>query len=171
MAKPHPTTQRASSKPPEDRVLARNKKARHDYHTLDTFDAGLALTGTEVKSARAGRVQLKDSYVDFRGTEAFLIGVHISPYDHGNRENHPAERPRKLLLRRRELDKLFGRLQTKGLTAVPLSLSLRGRWIKAEIALVQGKRQYDKREAERRRELDREAREAMKAVRAPADAR
>lgn len=170
MAKAPSSASKRSADADAQRVLARNKKASHDYHVLETFEAGLALTGTEVKSARAGRVQLKDSFVEFRGTEAFLIGAHISHYDHGNRENHPPERPRKLLMRRRELDKLYGRLQTKGLTAVPLTLKLRGRWVKADVALVQGKRQYDKREAERRRELDREAREAMKAGRAAAEA-
>lgn len=148
-----------------DRLLASNRKARHDYHILETFEAGLVLTGTEVKSVRDGRVQLKDSYVEFRNGAAFLIGAHISPYSHGNRENHLPERPRKLLLRQRELDRIFGRMQTKGLTTVPLSVHLKGRWIKVEIALVQGKKLYDKRETARRRELDREAREAMKEAR------
>ncbi|RMH19736.1 MAG: SsrA-binding protein SmpB [Acidobacteria bacterium] len=147
------------------RPLATNRKARHDYHVLETLEAGLVLTGTEVKAARTGRVQLKDAFVEFRSGEAFLVGVHIGPYSHGNRENHEAERPRKLLLKRRQLERLYGALQTKGLTAVPLSLYLKGSWIKVEIAVVQGKKQHDKREAERRRELEREAREAMKAAR------
>jgi SsrA-binding protein len=144
------------------RVLARNKKARHEYHVLESLEAGLALTGTEVKAARTGKVQLRESYVEFRDGEGWLVGAHISPYSHGNRENHLPERPRKILLSRREMDRLAGSVQTKGLTVVPLSLYLKGSWIKVEIALVQGKKLHDKRETERRREQDREAQEAIK---------
>ena len=147
------------------RPLASNRKARHDYHVLETVEAGLALHGTEVKSARQGRVQLKDSYVEFRSGEAFLVGAHISAYSHGNRENHEPERPRKLLLKRREIDKLAGRTVAKGLTVVPLSVYLRGDRIKVELALASGKKVYDKRETEKRRELDKEMREAVKAAR------
>jgi len=147
------------------RPLASNRKARHDYHVLETLEAGVALLGTEVKSAREGRVQLKDSFVEFRDGEAYLIGAHISPYSHGNRENHDPERPRKLLLRRRELDRLAGRTVAKGLTVVPLSVYLKGDRIKLELGLVQGKRLYDKRETEKRREQEREVRAAIKAVR------
>ena len=147
------------------RPLASNRKARHDYHVLETVEAGLALHGTEVKSARQGRVQLKDSYVEFRSGEAFLVGAHISAYSHGNRENHQPERPRKLLLKRREIDKLAGRTVAKGLTVVPLSVYLRGDRIKVELALAQGKKMYDKRETEKRREQDKEMREAVKASR------
>lgn len=147
------------------RPLASNRKARHDYHVLETVEAGLALHGTEVKSARQGRVQLKDSYVEFRSGEAFLVGAHISAYSHGNRENHEPERPRKLLLKRREIDKLAGRTVAKGLTVVPLSVYLRGDRIKVELALASGKKVYDKRETEKRRELDKEMREAVKASR------
>jgi SsrA-binding protein len=147
------------------RPLASNRRARHDYHVLETLEAGIELWGTEVKSAREGRVQLKDSFVEFKGGEAFLQGVHISPYTHGNRENHLPERPRKLLLKRRELDKLAEKTVTKGLTVVPLEVYLKGSKIKVEIALVQGKKLYDKRETEKKKEQDREAREAMKAAR------
>ena len=147
------------------RSLASNRRARHDYHVLETLEAGIELWGTEVKSAREGRVQLKDSYVEFKGGEAFLQGVHISPYSHGNRENHEPERPRRLLLKRRELDKLAARTVQKGLTVVPLEVYLKGSRIKVEIALVQGKKLYDKRETEKKKEQDREAREAMKAAR------
>jgi SsrA-binding protein len=122
------------------RPLASNRKARHDYHVLETVEAGLALHGTEVKSARQGRVQLKDSYVEFRAGEAFLVGAHISAYSHGNRENHEPERPRKLLLKRREIDKLAGRTVAKGLTVVPLSVYLRGDRIKVELAPRAGQR-------------------------------
>jgi SsrA-binding protein len=141
----------------EVRPLASNKRARYDYHVLETFEAGIRLKGTEVKSVREGRVQLKDSYVEFKDGQAFLVGAHISAYSHGNRENHDPEQMRKLLLRKREIERLFGRTQLKGLTVVPLAMYLKGNWIKVEIALVQGKKLYDKRESEKTRELDREA--------------
>lgn len=144
------------------RPIASNRKALHEYHIHDRLEAGVALTGTEVKAARCGKIQLKDGFVEFRGGQAFLIGIHISHYSHGNRENHEPERPRKLLLHKNELHKLQGRIETKGFTIVPLSMYLKGNHIKAEIALVQGKKLYDKREAARERELDKEAREAMK---------
>jgi SsrA-binding protein len=144
------------------RPLASNKRARHDYHVLETFEAGIQLAGTEVKSVREGRVQLKDSYVEFKDGQAYLVGAHISPYSHGNRENREPERIRKLLLKKREIDRLFGRTQLKGLTVVPLAVYLKGNWIKVEIALVQGKKLYDKRETEKTRELDREAEAAVK---------
>jgi SsrA-binding protein len=143
------------------RLLASNRKARHDYEILERFEAGVELTGTEVKSARAGKVQLKDSHVEIREGQAWLVGAHVSPYSHGNRENHPPERPRKLLLHRRELERLYGQAQIKGLTIVPLGLYLKGNWIKVEIALARGKRLFDKRETERRREQEREMREEM----------
>ncbi len=147
---------------PHIRTLARNRRAFHEYHILERLEAGIALTGTEVKSARAGKVQLKDGFVEFRDGQAFLTAVHISPYSHGNRENHEPERPRKLLLRKREIERLFGRTQAKGLTVVPLAVYLKGNHIKVEIALAQGKKLWDKRQAARERELDREAKEAMK---------
>ncbi len=159
MAKPD---SRAKEKGPAVRELASNRRARHDYHILETFEAGLRLTGTEVKAARLGKVQLKDSFVEIRGGEAWLIGAHISPYSHGNRENHPPERDRKLLLKKRQIDRLLGRSQIKGQTVIPLSVYLKGNWIKMEIALAEGKKQYDKRESIRERELDREAAAAVK---------
>ena len=142
--------------------LASNRRALFDYEVLEKVEAGIALSGTEVKSARSGRVQLREAFVEFRGGEAYLIGAHVSPYSHGNRENHLPDRPRKLLLHRREIDRLFGRGITKGLTVVPLAFYLRGQRIKVELALVQGKKVHDKREAERRKEHDREAREAIR---------
>jgi len=154
-----------SNDSPERRLLASNRRARHDYHVLETYEAGLSLWGTEVKSARAGKVQLKDSYVEFRGGEAFLVGAHISEYSHGNRENHLPERERKLLLHRREIEKLASRVVIKGYTVVPLQVYLKHDRVKVEVALVQGKKLHDKRETERGRELDREAREAMKTAR------
>jgi SsrA-binding protein len=143
------------------RPLASNRRALHEYHVLESFEAGIRLKGTEVKSVREGRVQLKDSYVDFKDGQAFLVGAHISAYSHGNRENHDPEQARKLLLRKREIERLFGRTQLKGLTVVPLSMYLKGNWVKVELALVQGKKLYDKREAEKTRELDREAEAAV----------
>ena len=141
--------------------LASNRKARHDYEVLETVEAGVQLAGTEVKAARQGRVQLKDSHVEFRNGQAFLIGVHIGAYTHGNRENHEPERQRKLLLHRREIDRLFGQVQQKGLTVVPLEVYAKGPWVKAQLALVRGKKLYDKRESEKQKTLDREMRQEM----------
>ncbi|HEY6843582.1 MAG TPA: SsrA-binding protein SmpB [Thermoanaerobaculia bacterium] len=152
----------ATKKDQGEKLIASNKKAFHDYFVLQKFEAGIALTGTEVKSLREGRVNLKDSYVDVDRGEAFLVGAHISPYSHGNRENHDPERKRKLLLHRREIDRLQGQIVEKGLTIVPLRLYFKGGKVKAEIAVVRGKKLYDKRESEKRRELDREAAAAMK---------
>jgi SsrA-binding protein len=145
-----------------EKLIASNRKAYHDYFVLQKVEAGIALTGTEVKSLREGRVNLKDSYVHFDHGEAYLVGSHISPYSHGNRENHDPERKRKLLLHRREIDRLQGQVVEKGLTIVPLRLYFKGGRVKAEIAVVRGKKLFDKREAEKRRELDREAEAAMK---------
>ncbi len=139
--------------------LASNRKARHDFEILETFEAGLALRGTEVKAARQGQIQLKDSYVTVRGGEAFLVGAHISPYSHGNRQNHEPERERKLLLHRRELDKILGRTTIQGLTCVPLAAYLKDNKVKLEIALARGKKLHDKRETARRRIAEREARQ------------
>jgi SsrA-binding protein len=147
-----------------EKLLASNKKALHDYFVVQRLEAGIALTGTEVKSLKAGNVNLKDSYV-MKDGEAFLFGTHISPYSHGNLENHDPERTRKLLLHRREIGKLHEQTAEKGLTVVPLRLYLKAGRVKVEIAVVRGKRQFDKRETERTRELDREAAVAMKSRR------
>jgi SsrA-binding protein len=143
------------------KVLAKNRKARHDFHLLETFTAGMVLKGTEVKSVRDGKIQLKDSYVEVRDNQAWLVGAHISPYSHGNRENHDPERPRKLLLHRREIDKLMGRTTIKGQTVVPLAVLLDGSWIKVEIALAQGKKLYDKRRAEKEKQVEKELRDVV----------
>lgn len=150
-----------SEKTPEVRLLAGNRRAAFDYFIHERLEAGIVLTGTEVKSARTGKIQLADAFVDFQRGEAFLVNAHISPYSHGNRENHLPDRPRKLLLSRREIDKLAGRVTTKGYSVVPLQVYLRGSRIKVEVGLVQGKKLYDKRETERTKELDREAAAAM----------
>ena len=141
--------------------LASNRRAHRNYHLLDRFEAGIVLTGTEVKSVREGKVQLKDSYVEIRDGEAFLVGAHISPYTHGNRQNHEPERRRKLLLNKREINKLYGRTTLRGATIVPLSVYLKGSLIKLEIALAEGKKRFDKREAEKRKEMEEEARQAI----------
>jgi SsrA-binding protein len=159
MAKP---VIKEKEKGPVVRELASNRRARHDYHILETFEAGLRLTGTEVKAARMGKIQLKDSFVEVRNGEAWLVGAHISHYSHGNRENHPPERDRKLLLKKRQIDRIMGRSQIKGQTVVPLSVYLKGNWVKVEVALAEGKKQYDKRDSIRERELDREAAAAVK---------
>ena len=145
-----------------EKLIASNKKALHDYFVLQKYEAGLALTGTEVKSLRGGKANLKDSYVTFKSGEAYLFGLHISPYSHGNLQNHDPERTRKLLLHRREIEKLHVDVTEKGLTIVPLRLYFKGSKVKAEIAVVRGKKQYDKRESEKKREAEREAQQAMK---------
>ena len=145
-----------------EKLIASNKKALHDYFVVQKLEAGLALTGTEVKSLRDGKANLKDRYVIFKDAEAFLFGAHISPYSHGNLQNHEPERTRKLLLHRREIDKLRVQTVEKGLGVVPLRLYFKGGKVKVEIAVVRGKKQYDKRETEKTREADREVAQAIK---------
>ena len=145
----------------ERRVLATNKRAGREYELLDRFEAGIELLGTEVKAIRAGGVQLKDAFVEVRDGEAFLVGAHVSPYTHGNRQNHDPDRRRRLLLKRREIHRIFGRTTLPGLTCVPLSVYLKGSLIKLEIALARGKKLYDKRSTEKKKRMEREAEEAM----------
>jgi len=147
---------------PAEKLLATNKKAFHEYFILDKLEAGIALLGTEVKSIREGRINLKDSYALVRKAEAFLLNCHISPYSHGNRDNHDPLRARKLLLHHQEIRRLIGKTQEKGLTLIPLRVYLRRGRIKMEIGVAKGKKLYDKRETERRKEADRESRAAMK---------
>lgn len=147
---------------PGHKLVATNKKAFHEYFILEKLEAGVSLVGTEVKSIREGRINLKDSYAHIREGEAFLFNCHISPYTHGNRQNHEPTRTRKLLLQRKEIRKLIGKTQEKGLTLVPIRVYLKRGLVKIELALVQGKKLYDKRETEKRKETDREARAAMK---------
>ncbi|HEY0371046.1 MAG TPA: SsrA-binding protein SmpB [Thermoanaerobaculia bacterium] len=148
-----------------EKLIASNKRALHDYFIVQKFEAGLMLTGTEVKSLRDGKAQLKDAYVIFKNDEAFLFGAHISPYTHGNLQNHEPERTRKLLLHRKEIEKLRVQTTEKGLSVVPLRLYFKGSKVKAEIAIVRGKKQYDKRETEKKREADRETAAAIKSHR------
>lgn len=144
------------------KILSSNRRAAHDYFLLDRFEAGLALTGTEVKAARDGKIQLGDSYAEVAGNEAWLVNAHISQYSHGNRENHEPTRRRKLLLHRREIDKLLGQTREKGLTLIPTKLYLKEGHIKCEIAVGRGKKLHDKRETERKREAEAEARAAVR---------
>ena len=144
-------------------LVADNRKAGHDYHLLEQFEAGLVLTGTEVKSAREGRVNLRESYCRMEGAEAFLLGAHFGQYSHSGYAVHDPVRKRKLLLNKAELNKLLGKTTEKGLTIVALRMFLnaKGR-IKVTIALAKGKKIYDKRETLKRREIDRETRAAVK---------
>jgi SsrA-binding protein len=144
------------------KILSDNRKARHDFHLMDRYEAGIALTGTEVKAARAGKVQLRDGYAEITGNEMWLAKVHIGQYSHGNLFNHDPERRRKLLLHRGEINKLAGKTQEKGLTLVPTRVYLKAGRIKCEIALARGKKQHDKRDAIRTREQEAEARAAVR---------
>ena len=145
-----------------EKLLATNRKAFHEYFILDKLEAGIALLGTEVKSIREARINLKESYAAIKEGEAYLFNCHISPYSHGNRENHDPLRRRKLLLHSREIRKLIGKTQEKGLTLVPLRVYLKRGRIKVELGVARGKKLYDKRETERRKETDRETRAAVK---------
>jgi SsrA-binding protein len=143
------------------KLVAQNKKARHDYHIEDTYEAGLVLQGTEVKSLRAGRASLVDGFAEIDGHEMWLHGVHIPEYLQGTWNNHSARRKRKLLLNRHEIDKIERRVNERGLTVVPLSLYFKDGRAKVEIALAKGKKTYDKRHALAARQADREAQAAM----------
>jgi SsrA-binding protein len=147
------------------KLIAQNKKARHDYHIIDTYEAGLVLTGTEVKSLRQGRASLVDGFVQLDGHEAWLHNVHVPEYSQGTWTNHSARRKRKLLLHRDEIDKLESKAQETGHTIVPLSLYFKDGRAKIEIALAKGKKEYDKRQTLREKQDRREAERAMSAVR------
>jgi SsrA-binding protein len=144
------------------KVLATNRKAYHDYHIEETQEAGIALTGTEIKSVRAGSVNLRDSYAEVRGGEMWMKNAHIAPYEPASRQNVDPYRERKLLLHRGEIMRLMGRVQEKGLTLVPLRMYLKKNRAKVELGLVRGKKQYDKREAISKRAAAREIERAVK---------
>src|SRR5690606_15531768 len=144
------------------KVVARNKKAFHDYHIEDTYEAGIVLTGTEIKSIRQGRVNLKDSYALIDKGEIYLLNMHISPFEQGNRFNPDPTRTRKLLLHKEQISKLIGLTQQKGLTLVPLDLHLRNGFAKVQLALAKGKKLHDKRQAIAKRDADREIRRELK---------
>lgn len=143
-------------------IISENRKARFDFEILETYEAGLVLRGSEVKSIRNKQVQLKDSYISFMGDEAFLQNAHISEYKASSYNNHSPERLRKLLLHRRELEKIFGALREKGLSCVPLKMYFKNGKIKIEIALAKGKKLHDKRESIKKKEIKKELKQQMK---------
>ena len=144
------------------RTIAENRKARHDYFVIEVYEAGIELFGTEVKSLRRGGVNLKDSYCEIDGGEMFALGVHISPYDHGNIFNRDPLRPKKLLLHKKEIMKLTGLISREGYTLVPLSLYFKGSRVKMAVGLCKGKKLYDKRDSIAKRDADRDIERAMK---------
>jgi SsrA-binding protein len=144
------------------KIIAVNKKAKRDYFIEDTYEAGIVLVGTEVKSLREGKVELKDSYARVKDGEVFLVGTHISPYSHGTHANHDPERERKLLLKKREIKRLYGRVNERGYTLIPLSIYFTNGKAKLELGLGRGKAKYDKREAIKRKDEQRELQRALK---------
>ncbi len=144
------------------KVLAKNRKAFHEYEIITRFEAGIVLQGTEVKSARDNKVNLKESYARLNNNEIWLVDCHISPYSCGNIQNHEPLRPRKLLLHKKEIEKLADEITRGGLTVVPLSMYLKDGKVKVEIALAKGRKLYDKREKSRKKTLDRDIEIAMK---------
>ena len=152
----------AKDKPPRARDITVNRRARHDFHIEETFEAGLVLTGSEVKSLRAGKAQLKDSYGRIDRGEVWLFNAHISPYEAAAQLGHEPTRSRKLLLNRREIEHLIGKVQERGLTLIPLRMYFKNGRAKVELGLARGKKLYDKREATKEREVKREIDRAMK---------
>jgi SsrA-binding protein len=144
------------------KILSDNRQAGHNFHLMEKYEAGIALSGTEVKAAKTGKIQLKDAYADIVDNEAWLVNAHISQYSHGNRENHEPVRRRKLLLHRAEIEKLHGKVKEKGLTLVPTKIYLKNGKVKCEFAVAKGKKLHDKRESERAREQNEEARQAVR---------
>ena len=140
----------------------RNREALYNYEVLESFECGISLLGTEVKSIRAGQANLKDAYALVRDGEVWLMNAHISPYSHGNRQNHDPRRTRKLLLHKAEIERLTGRTVEKGLALVPIRMYFKGGRVKVDLALARGKKNYDKRETEMRRTIDRETQAALK---------
>jgi len=147
---------------PNHRVIARNKKATHDFQILDRFEAGLVLRGTEVKSIRLGRVNLKEAYARIKNDEIWLVGMHITPYEHGNIWNHESRRDRKLLMHTRQIRRLRVKVEQRGLTLVPLEVYFKQHLVKITLALAQGKRQYDKRDTIQKNDQKREIARMLK---------
>lgn len=143
------------------KVIASNRKARHDYFLLETFEAGIVLQGSEIKSLRAGQISIKEAYVRVDGEEAWLVDAHIAPYNPASRENHEPKRPRKLLLHKKEIMTLFGEVRQKGVTIIPVSVYLKKGRAKVEIAIAKGKQKYDKRQSIAKRDAQREMDRAM----------
>lgn len=165
MAQQHQTDQKKTERKNAERLLAENRKAYHDYEMLETWEAGMVLLGTEVKSIRKGRANLRDSYARLEKGELFAFNIHISPYENRGYADHEPMRKRKLLLHRAELRKLIGRVIEKGLTLVPVRMYLKNGKVKMAVSLARGKKAHDKRETIRRREIDRETRAAVKSKR------
>ncbi len=155
----------------EQETIAINRRARHDYDIIETYDAGIALSGTEIKSVRARRVDLRDAYAQVERGEAWLHNMHISPYEAGSRDNPPPRRKRKLLLHRREINRLLGRAVERGLTIIPLRVYLERGYAKVELGLARGRRQWDKRRAIAEREAKREEERALSPRREKGQAR
>ncbi|MDZ7262653.1 MAG: SsrA-binding protein SmpB [candidate division KSB1 bacterium] len=145
-----------------EKIITTNRKARHDYEILETMEAGIVLQGTEVKSLRAGKANLKDSYAGIKNGEVFLYGAHISPYDHGNIFNHEPTRTRKLLLNKKEIRRLIGKVEERGMTLVPLKMYFKRGRAKVELGLARGKRLYDRRRDIAKRDAEREMKRALK---------
>lgn len=152
----------AKKSSPKDKPLAQNKKASHDYHILDTIEAGIVLTGTEIKSIRAARINLKDGFAQIKNGEAWLMNVHISLYDQGNQFNHDPLRNRKLLLHKKQINQLAGEISKRGVTLVPLKVYIKNGFAKVLLGLAQGKHDYDKRESIKKRDQEREIRRTLK---------
>ncbi|EOH98884.1 SsrA-binding protein [Enterococcus plantarum] len=146
----------------EGKLIAQNRKARHDYTVVDTMEAGIVLQGTEIKSIRNGRINLKDGFARIRNGEAYLLNVHISPYEQGNIFNHDPLRTRKLLLHKKQIAKLIAETKNTGITIVPLKVYIRNGYAKVLIGLAKGKKQYDKREDLKRKEINREISRTLK---------
>jgi len=151
-----PYNSQTMARPKGEKLIVDNRRARHDYHLLDRVEAGMVLTGTEVKSLREGRVQVRQAYADVRGNEMWLVGLHIAVYDKGNTQNHDPDRDRKLLLHAREIDTLSSQVREKGLTLVPTRLYFKDGRVKVELALAKGKDLHDKRRDIARRDADRQ---------------
>ena len=152
----------AKKSSPKDKPLAQNKKASHDYHILDTIEAGIVLTGTEIKSIRAARINLKDGFAQIKNGEGWLMKVHMSVYDQGNQFNHDPLRNRKLLLHKKQINQLAGEISKKGVTLVPLKVYIKNGFAKVLLGLAQGKHDYDKRESIKKRDQEREIRRTLK---------
>ena len=153
------------AKPTGEKLIVDNRRARHEYHLTDRIEAGLVLGGTEVKALRDGKATLQQAYAEVRDGEAWLVGLHIPEYGHGNRENHEPDRPRKLLLHRREIDRLYGQVREKGFTLVPTRLYFKDGRVKVELALARGKDVRDKRRTIADRDAQRQIERAIKARR------
>ena len=138
------------------KIIATNRKARHDYYLFDTYEAGISLFGSEIKSIRAGQISIREAFIRIDGEEAWLMDAHISPYDHANRNNHDPIRPRKLLLHKREIYKLYDEVRKKGFTIIPTRVYLKDGRAKVEIAVARGKKHYDKRQAIAERDIKRQ---------------